>query len=241
MSDAFKLLFRGLARHAPGSDADTRKALEKCDLPQNPNVWDLGAGTGSSTLILAEELDARIKAVDLSEESLETLADRAERRGLDNIRCIKGDFLDINAEPESIDLIWSEGAIYAVGWEEALEAWVPLLAPGGYLVATDCVWTDDDPPAEAAEYWASEYPDMTTADQLTATAERHGLEVVDTFELDRSGWEAYYGPLRQRVQLVEGSDAGEEMQAVAAQIAEEIRIFDAYGEAWNYVFFVMRK
>lgn len=242
MSEAFSLFFKGLARHAPGTDDDTRRALEACELPSEPTVLDLGAGTGSSTLVLAEELaGAQITAVDLAESSLQTLSDRAERRGLDNIETVEGDFMELDVEAESVDLIWSEGSVYAVGWESALAEWEPLLKPGGYLVVSDCVWVDDQRPEEAVAFWAEEYPAMTTPEALTEQARAEGFEVVETFELERIGWVDYYSPLRQRAQLFGSSETSDEMTEVIDLITRELEVFEAHGEHWNYAFFVLRK
>lgn len=242
MSNAFQLFFRGLARHAPGTDDDTRRALGACELPDAPNVLDLGAGTGSSTLVLAEELpQGHVTAVDLMSDSLRTLRERAERRGLTNVETLHRDFLELSAPEESVDLIWSEGSIYAVGWERALDAWTPLLAANGHLVATDCVWTTDDRPAEAVEFWNAEYPEMGTVDSLVETLESHGYTVVETFELDRTGWLDYYGPIRQRAQLFGSSNPAEDMAQVIDGMNREVEMFEEHGHAWNYAFVVARR
>jgi serine/threonine-protein kinase HipA len=242
VSDAFRLFFKGLARHAPGTDPATLRALGACDLPERPVVYDLGAGTGSSTLVLVEELQAGVVAVDLMEESLQALQTRAERRGIDSlVTTLQADFMKLDIEPESVDLIWSEGAIYSVGWEAGLLSWRRHLRRGGFLVASDCVWLTDEPADEAAEFWAHEYPGMSTTQDHLERARDAGFDIVETFELPRDAWADYYGPLRQRAALVLGSDAAEDMQEVARGVTEEIRIWEEHGHAWNYVFFVLRR
>jgi serine/threonine-protein kinase HipA len=241
MTDAFLQFFSGLARHAPGNDDDTLRALRACDLPDAPNVLDMGCGTGSSALVLAENLRGTVTGVDLIAPSLRTLAERAERRGLENVQTLEANYLELDLEPESVDLIWSEGAVYAVGWEAALDAWLSLVAPGGYLVFTDCVWVTDDPPAEAVAFWNAEYPGMTNEDELVALAERRGLEVDETFEMNRAGWIDYYGPIRQRTELFGASKTSDEMAEVVESMQHEVDTFEQHGHSWNYVFFVLRK
>jgi serine/threonine-protein kinase HipA len=242
VSDAFRLFFKGLARHAPGSDESTLRALNACDLPESPVVYDMGAGTGASTLVLAESLQSKVVAVDLLDESLEALRLRAERRGIDDlVETRTVDFSELDIEDGSVDLIWSEGAIYHLGWAEGLRTWRPLLKQGGYLVASDCVWLTDDRPDEAVDFWAEEYPGMTTTQAHIERARDAGFEVVETFELPRDAWADYYGPLRQRAALVLGSDAADDMQEVAEGVSEEVRIWEEHGHTWNYVFFVLRR
>lgn len=240
--DAFMLFFRGLARHAPGSDAATLQALESCNLPEDPTVFDLGAGTGASALVLAEALNTPVVAVDQLKESLETAKMRAERRGIGELIIPRvDDFLELEVPDGSINLIWSEGSIYSVGWRPALEAWKPLLAPGGYIVATDAVWLTEDRPDEAVVFWAREYPEMLTQDEVIKEAESAGFEVVESFEMMRHAWADYYGPLKQRAALVESSEPGDDLRDVVDEIEEEIRIFEAHGHAWNYMFFVLQQ
>lgn len=241
-NDAYKLFFRGLARQAPGADAATLQALESVELPDEPVIYDLGAGTGSSALVLAEELDTKVIAVDQMRESLDALELRAERREIaDLIEAVEADVFELDLEPESVDLIWSEGAIYAFGWKRALEACRAALKPGGWLVVTDCVWVSEERPDEAVAFWESEYPQMTTTQNLVDMAESAGFEVVETFEMMRHAWADYYGPLRQRVALVESSEPAEDLQEVVDAVAEEIRVFEDHGHTWNYVFFVMKR
>lgn len=241
-NDAFMLFFKGLARHAPGADESTLTALAACELPPDPVICDLGAGTGSSALVLAEHLQTKVVAVDQISNSLDELQTRADRRGYGHlIETVEGDFLALDVEPGSVDLIWSEGAIYAVGWDAALEAWRPLLRPGGYVVVTDCVWVTDERPAEAVEFWSREYPEMTTAAALAEFAGNAGFEVVDTFELPRRAWADYYGPLGQRVALVNSGDPSDEMREVADAVEVEIAVWETHGHAFNYAFFVLRR
>ncbi len=242
VNDAFKLFFRGLARQAPGADAATLHALEHVELPDDPVIYDMGSGTGSSALVLAEELEQKVVAVDQMRESLDALKLRAERRGIESfIETIEADSLALELANQSVDLIWAEGSIYAMGWDRALGKWHKALAEGGWLAVTDCVWVTEDRPAEAVEFWENEYPGMATRDELVSRAEESGFEVVETFEMMRHAWADYYGPLRQRLALVESSEPAEDLRKVVDEVAEEIRIFEEYGHAWNYMFFVMRR
>ncbi|MGE5484827.1 MAG: hypothetical protein ACM3X4_07420 [Ignavibacteriales bacterium] len=45
--------------------------------------------------------------------------------------------LQLSFPPESFDLIWSEGAIYIMGFGNGLTAWKPLLRRGGYVVVSE--------------------------------------------------------------------------------------------------------
>jgi hypothetical protein len=40
---------------------------------------------------------------------------------------------DLHLEASSLDLIWSEGAIYNMGFEKGLQSWHQFLKTGGYI------------------------------------------------------------------------------------------------------------
>ena len=137
MSEALFRLFETLPRQGPGSDACTREALRRLPaLPAAPRVLDLGCGTGASTLVLAATLRTSVIAVDIHQPFLDQLRATAQARGLAPLietRC--ADIRSPGVPPGSIDLLWSEGALYLLGFEQGLRLWRPLLAPGGCLVA----------------------------------------------------------------------------------------------------------
>ena len=99
----------------------------------------------------------------------------------------------------------------------------------------------DERPEEAVEFWESEYPSMRTPAEVEELAVDHGFEVVKTFELSPRGWADYYGPLSQRVALVNSSGADDDMLAVVESVEREIEMWEEHGHAVNYVFFVLRK
>ena len=68
------------------------------------------------------------------------------------------------------DLIWSEGAVYIMGFDKALVKWRPLAKPGGYLVVSELSWFRPDPPAEIRDFWGHHYPAMRSVDGNLAVA-----------------------------------------------------------------------
>ena len=148
--DALFLLHRDLPREGPGSDACTAEALRRLPaLPGDPVVVDLGCGPGRSSLVLARELGAKVVAVDLHGPFLDQLARTAEAAGIDHlIEPRRADMAAPGFPPGSVDLVWSEGSAYVLGFAEALRRWRPLLNPGGLMAVSECTWLLDDPPDE---------------------------------------------------------------------------------------------
>ena len=247
----YEELFRGLTQFAPGSRETTHAVLEQVRgrLPAAPAVADMGCGVGASTLVLAKAMPrATIVAVDMYEPFLATLRELARLSGVgDRIDARLGDMVDVRSvalEPESLDLIWSEAAAYAVGVERALAAWTPLLKPGGLVVFSELVWSVAAalrPPAAVA-LWGREYPAMRMADEVEALVAAARLVSLGRRPVPRAGWEGYYGPLRARVAALRAKAAPDSAEAaLLAGMQEEIDVFDEYGATFAYEFFVAEK
>lgn len=242
--EAFFRLFSGLPREAPGSDALTREALRRLPrLPESPRVLDLGCGPGRQTLVLARELGVPITAVDNHAPFLAELEAQAERQGLRHLlrtRC--ADFGQLQDAPGSYDLLWSEGAIYILGWAEGLKRWRPLLAPGGLMALTEATWLTDAPPAEAVAFWREAYPTMGTVASNAAVAREAGYEVLDTFPLPASAWwDEFYRPLQERMAALRTEARTDPALAEAiTSAAREVELYARFGDAYGYVFYLLR-
>ena len=76
----------------------------------------------------------------------------------------------------SFDLIWCGGAAYIMGVPEALRAWRPPLRDQGYIAFTELVWLEDHPSAEVADFFADEYPAMTTIKAVNEAICKNGYK-----------------------------------------------------------------
>lgn len=243
MSEAFFRLFNGLPRQGPGSDACTRKALRRLpELPAAPRVLDLGCGSGRSALVLAEVLRTKVIAVDNHQPFLDQLRTAAQERGLaDLIEIRSADMATPGVPAGGIDLLWSEGAIYLLGFEEGLRLWRPLLAPGGCLAASECSWLLAEPPAEAAAFFRAGYPGMAGIPENLGRARRVGFDVIDHFTLPpEAWWRDYYTPLEERMAHL-APNADPQLAAVIEEARREIELYRRYGDSYGYVFYLLRR
>jgi SAM-dependent methyltransferase len=239
----FFSLHRGLPQQAPGSDASTRRAFELLPgLPAQPRILDIGCGPGRQSLALARLSGGSIVAVDILPFFLEELRERAEKAGLgDHIETRQCSMLELELADESFDLIWSEGAIYNMGFEAGLRAWRRWLRPGGGLAVSEASWLSESRSRSAREFWAEHYPAMTTREVNRARIADAGYELADDFALPaREWWDDYYTPLEQRI-ASRSPGATEAERLVLGQCQQEIDIFRESRDCYGYVFYVMRR
>jgi len=233
-----------LPRNAPGSERSTLAALRKLGrLPPGLRVVDLGCGSGSSTLTLARKLRTPVVAVDAYAPFLESLVERARAEGLAEwIEPRHADFSKLEGLEASFDLLWSEGAAFALGFERALELWRPLLVTGGWAALTELSWVVPEPVEPALGYWSRAYPKMQTQEQNCEAARRVGFDVLETFALPEKDWKNYYGPLRQRIKSLRHQDTVPELLgAVLDEAEKEIDVFRHHISQFGYIFYLLRR
>lgn len=109
-------VYEALPRQSPGNQACTARALGLCgELPRSPAVLDLGCGVGGQTLHLAELTSGSIVTVDSHAPFIDRLGQTlAERRLSHRVRPVVADMAYPFFSAESFELIWSEGALFAV-------------------------------------------------------------------------------------------------------------------------------
>jgi SAM-dependent methyltransferase len=116
------------------------RALLLEHLPPAPaRVADLGCGSGSLAVLLAEEGYA-VHGLDLAPRMLEVARAKARRAGVD-VAFAQGDASDPALEAGAFDVVLCRHVLWALpDPSAALSRWVDLLAPGGRLVLVEGRW-----------------------------------------------------------------------------------------------------
>lgn len=237
-------IFESLPRQGPGNEASTEKAFQTFKgLPERPEILDVGCGSGSQTLVLAELTPGNITALDNHAPFVEILERAVQEAGhAGRVKCVIGDMESMDFHDGSFDLIWSEGAAYIMGFREALDAWKRLLRPNGYIAASELVWFKQPAPQEIADYFKEGYPDMKHYQEIYPVVESAGYKVIDYFPLpDASWWTDYYTPARKKIAEMRRKYPGEDAQEVFDSFQREMDMHSRYFQYYGYGFYIMQK
>jgi hypothetical protein len=140
-----------------------------------------------------------------------------------------------------IDLLWSEGAAYNIGFAAALTDWARAVTPEGFMVVSELSWIQDPIPNLAREFFATGYPDMQPVSGNIEAAEKAGCKVLDTYTLPREAWiEGYYDILEHRAQALIGHPETS-VREFAAETLREIEVFESSQDSYGYVFYVLQR
>jgi len=239
-------LHRNSGRQGPGSERDTLRALGFMNLPvdREYKIADIGCGTGSPTLTLAKSLKGHITAVDLFPEFLSELEEKARISGLDQrITTVATSMEELPFEREEYDLIWSEGAIYNMGFENGIKKWRDHLKPGGYLAVSELTWIRPSRPKEIEAFWEAEYPEISPASKKIMQLEKNGYALMGYFYLNPESWISnYYNSLEARFSsFLERHHLADLAQKVVEDQKTEIALYRKYMDYYSYGFYVARK
>ncbi|MCA1659685.1 MAG: class I SAM-dependent methyltransferase [Verrucomicrobiaceae bacterium] len=235
-------LFHGMEKLGPGGNAETLHVLRLLPERRFRVVVDAGCGTGRQTLVLAKQLQTPINAIDSSERFLTELSQRARAANLEQFvatRCM--DMKDIPDVFPNVELLWSEGAAYNIGFRNALVTWARAITPGGFAVVSELSWLKTHPPAPVRDFFASAYADMRSVEQNVAAAETAGYKVLTTYTLPPQTWtDGYYDLLGPRAQaLLSHSDSA--VRDFAAETLREIEAFQSSEGSYGYVFYLLQR
>jgi ubiquinone/menaquinone biosynthesis C-methylase UbiE len=238
-------LFSALPRQAPGTNAATRKALHIFPkFVKSPYILDLGCGTGLTSVQLAHQTGGKVTAVDISQTFLDQLKLYAQLTSLsDRVETHCGSMDKLPFKKESFDLLWSEGAVYVIGFEKGLSYWHQFLKKDGYACVSELTWLSNEPPDEPKRFWKKAYPAMQDIRGNLNSIAKAGYKPIDQFILPAlSWWENYYGPLEKRIDELRGTYSAnpDALQALKEHQAE-INLFKNHADAYGYVFYAMQK
>ncbi|MBN1594765.1 class I SAM-dependent methyltransferase [candidate division FCPU426 bacterium] len=243
--ELFFNIFNEMPRGGPGNAASTRRAYALVrNLPAKPRILDVGCGPGKQTLDLAAVSAGEIIAIDTNQHFIDRLEQVVQKLGLSSrIRAHNADMNCLDFPERHFDIIWSEGAVYQMGFENGLRTLGRFLKPGGYFALTEAVWLRPDPPRELRENWDAEYPDIKDVAANLEIISKCGYVLVEHFILPPTAWwDEFYAPMQMRIaQVRRECRADPETMRLIPVFENEIAIYQKYSDYFGYAFFVMRK
>lgn len=237
--------FSTVERQGPGSPEATIKALSFINnLNENSRIADLGCGSGGQTMVLAQNTLGNIVGLDIYPTFIEILNKNAKRLGLYNrVKGLVGSMDKLSFEKGSLDLIWSEGAIYNIGFKNGLKVWFDYLKAGGYIAVSEISWLSCSPPQEIYDFWSDNYSEMDTISNNIIKMQEVGYEVLATFVLPENCWmENFYIPCKKSQEIFLNKYSGDKkVEEFIANQCYEMELYQKYKNFYGYVFYIGKK
>ncbi|HBC58166.1 MAG TPA: SAM-dependent methyltransferase [Gammaproteobacteria bacterium] len=239
-------LHKRAKRQGPGGDKETEKAIDLARLDRDTplKIADIGCGTGASTLTLARLTNAHITAVDFLQDFLDELENRAEAEGLsEKITPICASMDNLPFDLEEFDIIWSEGAIYNMGFKKGIVDWHRYLKPGGVLVVSEISWTTNSRCSELEKFWQGAYSEIDTPSAKIKVLEENGYSPIGYFLLPKHCWlDNYYAPLQDSFEsFLNRNGNSEEARNIVEADRQEIELYKKYNSHYGYGVYLARK
>ena len=237
--------FLNTERQGPGSPEVTLKALGFIDnLTDQSLIADLGCGTGGQTLVLAQHAPGHITGLDFFPGFIDRFNSNARGLNLqDRVKGIVGSMDNLPFGEGELDLIWSEGAIYNIGFERGLNEWRKYLKTGGYIAVSESAWFTEERPAEIHDFWMEAYPQIDTIPNQVALIQKAGYLPVASFILPETCWtEHYFAPLvKAREKFLAKYPGNKTAEELVAMSHHEEVLYRKYREFYGYVFYIAKK
>lgn len=226
--------------------AYTGRAFRMLPRLERPCILDIGCGRGRGgpTLELARLSNGLVIGLDIDAPALEVLSGRALEAGLaERVEVLHGSMQEIGLSDRSIDVVWAEGAISAIGFARGLRRWQRLIKPAGFLVVHDMVWLRDDPPRECADQLQGMFPGLCTVEAHLEKIPRQGYKLLWHFCLpEEVWWQDYYGPVADRIQALRAVYAGDVgVRAILNGAQRQVDWYDRCAGWYGSAFFGMQR
>ena len=146
----------GLTKHLGGVGA-TEELIELCHIGEGKYVLDVGCGAGVTPCFIAKRYGCSVVGVDISEGMIERSRERAKREGLaDRVEFRIADAQDLPFEDDLFDAVITESVTaFPEDKQRAVNEYVRVTKPGGYVGLNESTWLKVPPPPELVA-WASQ-------------------------------------------------------------------------------------
>ena len=146
----------GITKHI-GSLEATQALIELCHIGEGKYVLDVGCGVGVTPCSIARMYSCRVVGVDILEAMVERSKERAKReRVMDRVEFRVADAQDLPFEDDLFDAVITESVTaFPEDKQKAVNEYVRVTKPGGYVGLSESTWLKVPPPPELIA-WASQ-------------------------------------------------------------------------------------
>jgi len=201
----------------------TRRAFRMLPKLGKPRILDIGCGSGVPTMELARLGKGEVIGIDIDQPALVKLNRKIKEAGFSNqVRAVNCSILDMSFLDESFDIIWSEGSVFAIGFERGIREWKHLLKTNGFMVIHD---------------------ENGNVQEKLEQISKCGYKLLGYFILSEDTWRTeYFAPLEKLVAKYQTSytDDPQKLEELN-QARREREMFKNYPERNNSVYFVIQK
>jgi SAM-dependent methyltransferase len=232
-------------RQGPGSPEITLQALSFIEgLTEKSKIADVGCGTGGQTLVLAQNTTCEIVGVDLYPGFIDQLNQNAQNKNLqDRVKGVVGNMENLPFQEGELDLIWSEGAIYHMGFKRGFKEWRKFLKQDGYIAVTENTWFTEERPAEIQAFWDAAYPEIDTIANKVAQMQKAGYLPVAAYVLPEKIWTDFYFDMLPAMQetFLKKYAMNKKVEDFLDSERYEQELYSKYKAYYGYVFYIGKK
>jgi len=201
----------------------TVKAFQMLPKKSQPQILDVGCGSGVPALKLAQLSHGHVVGLDIDRNAIDAFKRKISESGLsDRVEALICSMSEMDFPKESFDIVWAEGSIDYIGFERGLMEWRRLLKPGGCLAVHD--------------------HNRDLSEKLAAI-NTCGYELLGYFKMDEQTWKKeYFFPMQRLINETRSNCVNNgEMLALLDREQQEIDVFKTDPASCCSVFFIMRK
>ena len=180
----------GLTKHL-GNVTATDELLELCHVREGKYVLDVGCGAGVTPCYIARRHGCRVVGVDINEGMIERSRERANRENVtDKVTFRVADAQELPFDDDLFDVVITESVTaFPEDKQKAVNEYVRVTKPGGYVGLNESIWRKVPPPPEVVA-WVSQdlgtNVEPLTSDAWAGLLEGAGLReiTVRTYEIN---------------------------------------------------------
>jgi SAM-dependent methyltransferase len=195
-------------------------------------------------MVIAQTAPGQITGIDLFATFIDLFNSNARKLNLQNsVKGFVGNMEDLPFRDGELDLIWSEGAIYNIGFERGLNEWRKFLKPNGYIAVSEASWFTEERPDEINEFWLDAYPEIETVSNNLALMQKAGFIPVATFILPDICWTKHFFEPQESLQeaFLKQYEGNQTVREFIENQRHEAQLYEKYKAYYGYVFYIGRK